>query len=37
MKKTKLEKLKLEIYEEKLDNGLEIYIIPKNNCNNKIY
>lgn len=34
MKKTKLEKLKLEIYEEKLDNGLEIYIIPKNNCNN---
>ncbi len=34
MKKTKIEKLKLEIFEEKLDNGLEIYIIPKNNCNN---
>ena len=34
MKKTKIEKLKLEIYEEKLDNGLEIYIVPKNNCNN---
>jgi predicted Zn-dependent peptidase len=34
MKKTNIEKLKLEIYEEKLDNGLEIYIIPKNNCNN---
>lgn len=33
MKKTKIEKLKLELYEEKLDNGLEIYIIPKN-CNN---
>lgn len=33
MKKTKIEKLKLEVYEEKLDNGLEIYIIPKN-CNN---
>lgn len=34
MKKTNIEKLKLEIYEEKLENGLEIYIIPKNNCNN---
>jgi len=33
MKKTKIEKLKLEVYEETLDNGLEIYIIPKN-CNN---
>ena len=34
MKKTNIEKLKLDIYEEKLENGLEIYIIPKNNCNN---
>ena len=34
MKKTNIEKLKIEIYEEKLDNGLEIYVIPKNNCNN---
>lgn len=34
MKKTNIERLKLEIYEEKLENGLEIYIIPKNNCNN---
>lgn len=34
MKKTNIEKLQLEIYEEKLENGLEIYIIPKNNCNN---
>lgn len=33
MKKTNIEKLKLDIYEEKLENGLEIYIIP-NNCNN---
>ena len=34
MKKTKIDKLKLELYQEKLENGLEIYIIPKNNCNN---
>ena len=34
MKKTNIESLKLDIYEEKLENGLEIYIIPKNNCNN---
>ena len=34
MKKTNIDKLKLELYQEKLDNGLEIYIIPKNNCNN---
>ena len=34
MKTTKLEKLKLEIYEEVLDNGLHIYIVPKKNCNN---
>lgn len=34
MKKAKIEKLKLEIYEETLENGLKIYVIPKNNCNN---
>ena len=34
MKKTNIDKLKLELYQEKLENGLEIYIIPKNNCNN---
>lgn len=34
MKKTNIENLKLELYEEKLENGLEIYIVPKNNCNN---
>lgn len=33
MKKSKLEKLDLELYEEKLDNGLEIYIVPKENVN----
>ncbi len=27
-------KLDLELYEEKLDNGLEIYIVPKNDKNN---
>lgn len=34
MKKTNIDKLKLELYQEKLENGLEIYIIPKKNCNN---
>jgi len=34
MKKTEIEKLKLEVYEETLENGLQIYIVPKNNCNN---
>ena len=34
MKKTNIDKLKLELYQEKLDNGLEVYIIPKKNCNN---
>lgn len=34
MKKTNIEKLKLEVFEETLENGLKIYIIPKNNCNN---
>jgi len=33
VKKSKLEKLDLELYEEKLDNGLEIYIVPKENVN----
>ena len=34
MKKTEIEKLKLEVHEETLENGLQIYIVPKNNCNN---
>lgn len=34
MKKINIEKLKLDLYTETLDNGMEIYIIPKNNCNN---
>lgn len=34
MKKTPLYKLDLDIYEEVLDNGLKIYIIPKNDVNN---
>ncbi len=34
MKIEKLSKLDLELYYEKLDNGLEIYIIPKTNVNN---
>ena len=34
MRKSKLEKFDLDLYYEKLDNGLDVYIIPKNNCNN---
>ncbi len=33
MKKSKLEKLDLELYQETLDNGLEVYIVPKENVN----
>ena len=33
MKKSKLEKLDLEVFEETLDNGLKIYIVPKENVN----
>lgn len=33
MKKSKLEKLDLELYYEKLNNGLEVYIVPKDNVN----
>jgi hypothetical protein len=29
-----LNKLDLELYHEKLDNGLDVYIIPKANINN---
>lgn len=32
--KRKFEHLDLDLYSEKLDNGLEIYIIPKKNVNN---
>ena len=34
MKKTDIKHLELTLYNEKLDNGLEVYIIPKNNYNN---
>ncbi len=34
MKKKKLNKLDLDIYEETLDNGLRIFVIPKNDVNN---
>ncbi|MDD2435602.1 MAG: pitrilysin family protein [Bacilli bacterium] len=33
MKKTPLYKLDLDLYYEKLDNGLEVYIVPKHNIN----
>ena len=34
MKKTEIKNLDLDLYYEKLENGLEVYIIPKENCNN---
>ncbi|MDD2181301.1 MAG: pitrilysin family protein [Bacilli bacterium] len=34
MKPIPLNKLDLDLYQEKLDNGLEVYIIPKENVNN---
>jgi len=34
MKKINIEKFDLDLYYEKLNNGLEIFVIPKNNCNN---
>ena len=33
MKKNKLERLDLEIYEETLENGLRVFIVPKENVN----
>ena len=33
MKKSSLQKLDLELYEETLDNGLRVFIIPKENVN----
>jgi len=33
MKKNSLEKLDLELYEETLDNGLRVFIVPKENVN----
>lgn len=33
MKKSNLEKLDLVLYEETLDNGLHVYIVPKDNVN----
>lgn len=34
MNKKELENLDLTLYSKKLDNGLEVYIVPKNNINN---
>ncbi len=34
MKKIPFEHLDLTIYEETLENGLQVYIVPKENCNN---
>ena len=33
MKKSRLEKLDLNLYEETLDNGLRVFIVPKDNVN----
>ena len=33
MKKSSLEKLDLELYEETLDNGLRVFVVPKENVN----
>lgn len=33
MQKNKLEKMDLTLYSEKLDNGLEVFIVPKENVN----
>jgi len=34
MKKIPLSKLDINVYFEKLENGLEVYIVPKDNVNN---
>lgn len=34
MNKINIEKFDLDLYQETLENGLNIYVIPKNNCNN---
>lgn len=34
MKKTTINNLELDLFYEKLDNGLEIYVVPKSNSNN---
>ena len=34
MKKIPLTKLDTNIFFEKLDNGLEVYVVPKKNINN---
>jgi len=33
VQKNKLEKMDLDIYQEKLDNGLQIFVVPKENVN----
>ena len=34
MKQMKMSNLDLDLFYEKLENGLEVYMIPKKNCNN---
>ena len=34
MEKINIDKFDLDLFYEKLNNGLEVYVIPKNNCNN---
>ena len=34
MNRTPLEKLDLDVYSETLDNGLRVFVIPKNNITN---
>ena len=33
MRRSNLEKIDLELYEETLNNGLKVYIVPKDNIN----
>jgi len=33
MRRNNLEKIDLELYEETLDNGLRVFIVPKDNVN----
>ena len=33
MRRSNLEKIDLELYEETLSNGLKVYIVPKDNIN----
>ena len=33
MKKHSLDKMDLDVYHERLDNGMDVYIVPKGNVN----